>query len=75
MLFRSAQVFGALTLRQIEVLSLVALGMNNKNIADRLDINEKTVKSHLTRLFRVLGVVNRTQAVLAAVRIGIVRIN
>jgi DNA-binding NarL/FixJ family response regulator len=68
-----AQVFGALTLRQIEVLALIAQGYNNKKIAARLDINEKTVKSHLTRLFRVLGVVNRTQAVLAGQQLGLVK--
>lgn len=63
---------GHLTLRQIEVLTLMAQGASNKAIAARLDLTEKTVKAHLTRVFKFLGVVNRTQAVLAAQRAGLV---
>ena len=61
-----------LTLRQIEVLTLMAQGISNKVIAARLELTEKTVKAHLTRVFKFLGVVNRTQAVLAAQRLGLV---
>ena len=45
--------------------------MPNKLIARRLEISEKTVKAHLTRIFRVLGVTDRTQAALWAERHGI----
>lgn len=53
------------------VLSLVAEGMPNKLIARRLEISEKTVKSHLTRIFERIGVTDRTQAALWAQRHGL----
>ena len=59
-----------LTLRQLEVLSRLCQGKTNKQIATELGLSEKTVKAHVTAIFKVLGVVNRTQAVLAARRIG-----
>ena len=62
----------ALTAREREVLSLVAIGLPNKSIARRLTISEKTVKSHLTRVFAVLGVSDRTSAALWAQRNGLV---
>jgi DNA-binding NarL/FixJ family response regulator len=63
---------GALTAREREVLSLVAVGMPNKSIARRLTISEKTVKAHLTHVFTVLGVSDRTSAALWAQRNGLV---
>jgi DNA-binding NarL/FixJ family response regulator len=62
----------ALTAREREVLSLVAVGLPNKSIARRLTISEKTVKAHLTRVFTVLGVSDRTSAALWAQRHGLV---
>ena len=59
---------GALSAREREVLSLVAVGLPNKSIARRLTISEKTVKAHLTRVFTVLGVRDRTSAALWAQR-------
>jgi DNA-binding NarL/FixJ family response regulator len=59
-----------LTKREREVLALVAAGLANKQIARRLGISEKTVKSHLTRVFSVIGVTDRTQAALWAERHG-----
>jgi len=59
-----------LTLRQLEVLSRVCQGKTNKQIATDLGLSEKTVKAHVTGIFKVLGVVNRTQAVLVARRVG-----
>lgn len=59
---------GALTERQVDVLRLLADGIANKEIAYRLGLSEKTVKSHLTAIFRTLGVSNRAQAVAAAAR-------
>ena len=58
--------------REREVLCLVAVGLPNKSIARRLTISEKTVKSHLTRVFTVLGVSDRTSAALWAQRHGVV---
>jgi DNA-binding NarL/FixJ family response regulator len=55
-----------LTEREREVLSLVAEGMPNKLIARRLEISEKTVKAHLTRVYEQIGVSDRTQAALWA---------
>ena len=62
----------ALSAREREVLSLVAVGLPNKSIARRLTISEKTVKAHLTRVFTVLGVSDRTSAALWAQRHGVV---
>ena len=55
-----------LTTRQMEVLRLLAVGKPNKVIARELDLSEGTVKIHLSAIFRVLDVNNRTEAVLAA---------
>jgi DNA-binding NarL/FixJ family response regulator len=62
----------ALTPREREVLALVAVGLPNKTIARPLSISEKTVKAHLSRVFTVLGVNDRTSAALWAQRYGIV---
>ncbi len=52
----------SLTPQQFRVLTLVAQGLLNKQIADRLDIQERTVKAHLSVIFEKLGARNRTQA-------------
>jgi DNA-binding NarL/FixJ family response regulator len=57
-----------LTGREREVLQLVREGLPNKLIARRLEISEKTVKAHLTRVFQTIGVTDRTQAALWAQR-------
>lgn len=62
---------GAFTVREYEVLALLGDGMPNKRIANRLGISERTVKSHLTAIFERLAAANRTQAVIAAQRIGL----
>jgi DNA-binding NarL/FixJ family response regulator len=62
----------ALSAREHEVLSLVAVGLPNKSIARRLTISEKTVKAHLTHVFAALGVTDRTSAALWAQRHGMV---
>jgi DNA-binding NarL/FixJ family response regulator len=61
----------ALSFREREVLKLLLEGLPNKLIARRLEITEKTVKSHLTRIFREIGVTDRTQAALWAERHGL----
>jgi DNA-binding NarL/FixJ family response regulator len=62
---------GGLSSREREVLDLLVEGLPNKLIARRLEISEKTVKSHLTRIFRELDVTDRTQAALWAERNGV----
>ena len=62
-----------LSAREQEVLLALAEGLPNKLIARRLEISEKTVKSHLTRIFRELEVTDRTQAALWAQRRGLGR--
>jgi DNA-binding NarL/FixJ family response regulator len=61
----------ALSEREREVLLMVAEGLPNKVIAQRLQISEKTVKAHLTSVFRQIGVTDRTQAALWAERYGL----
>lgn len=61
---------GALTLRQLEALRLLGEGYTNKEIARALDITERTAKAHVAAIFEILGTDNRTQAVLAAQRLG-----
>jgi DNA-binding NarL/FixJ family response regulator len=56
-----------LTEREIEILRTMALGLKNKEIADKLFISEKTVKTHINRVFKKLGVNSRAKAVLTAV--------
>ena len=60
-----------LSAREREVLTLVGKGMANKQIARQLGIAEKTVKAHLTQVFRAIDVADRTQAALWAERNGL----
>jgi DNA-binding NarL/FixJ family response regulator len=62
-----------LSAREAEVLRLLVEGLPNKLIARRLEISEKTVKTHLTSIFRALEVTDRTQAALWAERNGFTR--
>lgn len=66
-----AEPRGDLSPREVEVLSLLVQGLPNRLIARRLQISEKTVKAHLTSIFRQLGVTDRTQAALWAARHGL----
>ena len=59
---------GALTERQREVLQLLSEGLSNKDIGRALNLSDKTVKAHITAIFKALDVVNRTQAASAARR-------
>ena len=61
----------ALTAREIQVLELLAEGLPNKTIAERLGISDQTVKFHVASITGKLGVANRTGAVRAAVRRGL----
>ena len=60
-----------LTPAQRRILTLVAQGMLNKQIAHEMTISEATVKAHMTAIFRRLGVINRTQAVLIAKQLDV----
>jgi len=62
-----------LTPREIQVLEYLAMGVHNKEIADNLFISEKTVKNHITSIFRKLQVEDRTQAALSAIKMRLVR--
>ena len=53
----------AITPRELEILGLIATGLSNREIADRLCVSENTVKTHSSRLFDKLGAKRRTQAV------------
>jgi NarL family two-component system response regulator LiaR len=64
---------GDLTPREREVLTLIARGFSNKLIARELSISEKTVKTHVSSILGKLGLTDRTQAALYAVRAGLVR--
>jgi len=64
----------ALTGRELEVLSLLALGKSNKEIGANLFISETTVKSHLRSIFAKLNVLSRTEAITVASRRGLVQI-
>jgi len=68
---RTPSPLDALSEREREVLTLVAEGLPNKQIARRLEITEKTVKAHLTSIFRAIGVNDRMQAGLWARRNGL----
>jgi DNA-binding NarL/FixJ family response regulator len=60
-----------LTDRQAQVLKLIAEGKSNKLICRELDLAERTVKAHISAVFRALGVSTRTQAALAAAKLGL----
>lgn len=63
-----------LTKREMEVLVLVSEGMFNKEIADKLHISERTVKNHISSIFRKIDVADRTQAAVFAIRNNLIHI-
>jgi NarL family two-component system response regulator LiaR len=65
----------SLTDREVEVLQHMALGLTNQEIADALVLSERTVRTHVTNILAKLGLSNRTQAVLYALRAGIAHID
>src|ERR1700730_2747504 len=68
------EFYDGLTNREIEILKLLAKGMANKQIAYRLKISEKTVRNHVSNTYEKLGIYDRSQAVLYAVRKGLVEV-
>ena len=71
----SCAINDALTPRELEVLKLIAQGHSNKEIAQRLCISQKTVKNHINNIFSKLHLYDRTQAMLYAIRTGLVKID
>lgn len=61
-------IINSMTKRECDVLKLIATGMLNRDIAERLDISERTVKNHIFSIFKKLKVTDRTQAALFAIR-------
>jgi DNA-binding NarL/FixJ family response regulator len=66
--------YDGLTAREIEILKLMATGQANKQIARRLEISEKTVRNHVSHMYEKLQIYERSQAVLYAVRKGLVEL-
>jgi DNA-binding NarL/FixJ family response regulator len=64
--------YDGMTRREVEILRLLGQGMTNKQMAYRLKISEKTVRNHISNFYAKLGVGDRSQAVLYAVRKGLV---
>ncbi|QSO46205.1 response regulator [Alicyclobacillus mengziensis] len=64
-----------LTSREQEVLDALATGFSNKEIASKLGISDKTVKVHVSHILSKLGVYDRTQALLAAAKLGLIQLD
>jgi DNA-binding NarL/FixJ family response regulator len=67
-----SEIVESLTPREVQVLELLAEGLPNKAIADRLKISDQTVKFHVSSISAKLGAANRTDAVRRAVRRGLI---
>lgn len=63
-----------LTKRELEVLKLLAYGMYNKEVAEKLNISERTVKNHVSNIFKKIEVTDRTQAAVFAIRNNLITI-
>jgi DNA-binding NarL/FixJ family response regulator len=63
-----------LTKRELEVLKLLSVGMYNKEIAEKLEISERTVKNHVSNIFKKLEVTDRTQAAVFTIRNNLIQI-
>lgn len=71
---RKAREFDLLTKRELQVLELLSEGLLNKEIAYKLDISEKTVKNHISNIFKKINVSDRTQAAVYAIKNNIIDI-
>ena len=67
--------YDSLTKREVEILQLLAQGLSNRQIAESMVISEQTVRSHVTHILEKLGLANRTQAALYALRQGIAQLD
>ena len=70
---KDAEKIKSLTKRELDVLKLLAVGMFNKEVGKRLEISERTVKNHVSNIFKKLGVTDRTQAAVFAIRNNLVQ--
>jgi DNA-binding NarL/FixJ family response regulator len=61
-----------LSVRETEVIRLIAEGLSNKEISARLNLSEKTIKNHVSRIFSKLNIYARTQAAVHAIKMGLV---
>lgn len=61
----------SLTIREAEILAMIAQGLSNRQIGERLFISEKTVRNHLSHIFEKIGVQDRTQAALYSIQSGL----
>jgi DNA-binding NarL/FixJ family response regulator len=68
------EFYDGLTVRELEILKMLASGMANKQIAYKLKISEKTVRNHVSNMYEKLQIFDRSQAVLYAVRKGLVEV-
>ena len=68
------EFYDGLTAREVEILKMLATGMANKQIAFKLKISDKTVRNHVSNMYEKLNIFDRSQAVLYAVRKGLVEI-
>ena len=64
----------SLTRRELEVLKMLSYGTYNKEIAEQLNISERTVKNHVSNIFKKIGVTDRTQAAVFAIRNNLITI-
>ena len=64
----------SLTKRELEVLKLLAVGMYNKEVAEKLNISERTVKNHVSNIFKKLEVTDRTQAAVFAIKNNMIQL-
>ncbi len=69
--YNFATAIASLTPQQFRVLTMLTEGLLNKQIAYELNVSEATIKAHVTAILRKLGVHSRTQAVIAAQRLGV----
>jgi DNA-binding NarL/FixJ family response regulator len=66
-----SQAFGAVTARELQVLDLLTEGATTRQVASRLGLSPRTVETHISKLYRKLGVASRTQAVVQGMRLGL----
>jgi ATP/maltotriose-dependent transcriptional regulator MalT len=70
---KAAQETLRISARELEVLELLAAGRSNKEIANRLEVSPNTIKTHIAKLFEKLEVSRRTEAILRARELGMIR--
>jgi DNA-binding NarL/FixJ family response regulator len=70
----ASRISSQLSPRELEVLTLIGRGLSNKEIGSRLNVVESTIKLHVTNILAKLGVTDRTQAILSAIKRGIIQV-